>query len=544
MQSDALAFLMGNRFSFDRWLQQGIPFINKDEEAAIMAHQKQRISQGYAPVDIDESGQRLLDAELPGLYAWANNPNHPEPFYNIAVANSYQTRIFHQVVRQKLPEFCTVGHSTFIQVLRQTPQLIESRAQHQAESHRKFCSDLERYVGLRTLFEMIIEFKIPVVGHNVFVDFVNIYSKFMGTLPSSVTQAASIIHQVFPIIIDTKYVGTMNDTNNPHNTQHSGLAELLSNLKSVIYPLAVIHPDFSKYILASEFRHEAGWDACETAKLFLKQAGNFFFLDSSMPDPRQQSLHAPPSSWTADDKYNNYALENYDNNDSDSDREDNYSNKHEDVGDYSDEDSLEEFNHKSQHRLSLPSTSKPPLQFSSPGGSRRITQRKRTRDAARLLHFRPKYNGDTVVAQEIAAVAEDEDDERAVVSYMVKNMPNNTTAAAAAENGEPMEYNSSAADSVDHSWESAVATTAATADDTGAEWGAVEASAFDDPDTMMDADVTNDDAAMDTAMQEDTLAATFRPPRAVLPPFDSHAWDLMLNRLRVWGTRESMLTLA
>jgi poly(A)-specific ribonuclease len=46
------------------------------------------------------------------------------------------------------------------------------------------------------------------VGHNVFVDLVYFYKTFFGRLPDQVEEFARKIHELFPLVVDTKYLAT------------------------------------------------------------------------------------------------------------------------------------------------------------------------------------------------------------------------------------------------------------------------------------------------------------------------------------------------
>lgn len=48
------------------------------------------------------------------------------------------------------------------------------------------------------------------VGHNVFTDLVNFYNCFFGKLPDRVEDFQATIHELFPVIVDTKYMATHN----------------------------------------------------------------------------------------------------------------------------------------------------------------------------------------------------------------------------------------------------------------------------------------------------------------------------------------------
>ena len=49
------------------------------------------------------------------------------------------------------------------------------------------------------------------VGHNLFMDIMYFYHSFFGTLPDRVEDFQDTIHELFPMIIDTKYLATHND---------------------------------------------------------------------------------------------------------------------------------------------------------------------------------------------------------------------------------------------------------------------------------------------------------------------------------------------
>ena len=51
------------------------------------------------------------------------------------------------------------------------------------------------------------------VGHNVFLDLMYFYKCFFGTLPDRVEDFQRVIHELFPIVIDTKYLATHSHDN-------------------------------------------------------------------------------------------------------------------------------------------------------------------------------------------------------------------------------------------------------------------------------------------------------------------------------------------
>ncbi|KAK9367451.1 ribonuclease H-like domain-containing protein [Lipomyces kononenkoae] len=285
-QMSAAAFHLYNRFDFNKWLASGIPYMNRNEQREIEERQLRFVNQEFEDINIDQSGQKLLNSVLPALDAWANDPNPEESWFNIAVSNSYQKRILHQTIRNSYPQLYALGRRDFIQIRRKDKDGSTEHAKR-FEKYDKLMSEVNQYVGIRHIFDHISHSKVPIVGHNIFVDLIYIYAKFVGTLPSSVEEFAHQIISLFPTVIDTKYIGTLSDVDGS-DAGHSSLHDMLDNLRSVVYPIHTIHPEFTKYD-DREYVHEAGWDALQTAKLFLKQGGKYFYLDTERHFPKLQS---------------------------------------------------------------------------------------------------------------------------------------------------------------------------------------------------------------------------------------------------------------
>ncbi|KAK9343878.1 ribonuclease H-like domain-containing protein [Lipomyces starkeyi] len=285
-QMSAAAFHLRNRFDFNKWLANGVPYLSRDEQTQIEARALRFITQEFEDINVDHSGQQLLDSVLPGLDAWANDPNPETSWFNIAASNSYQKRIVHQTIRKSYPQLYGLGHRNFIQIRRKNKD-DSTEPVKGIEKFNKLIFEVNQYAGIRHIFDHISDTKIPIVGHNVFVDLINIYAKFVSSLPSSIEEFAHQISSLFPTVIDTKYFGTMSDVDDS-GAHHSSMKDMLDDLRSVIYPIYTIHPEFTKYD-NREHEHEAGWDACETAKLFLKQGGKHFYLDVERSLPTQYS---------------------------------------------------------------------------------------------------------------------------------------------------------------------------------------------------------------------------------------------------------------
>jgi hypothetical protein len=63
---------------------------------------------------------------------------------------------------------------------------------------------VDRAIGLRRVIDAIAESKVPVVGHNCFLDLAHIHAKFIGPLPMNVCDFALSLESAFGTVFDTK----------------------------------------------------------------------------------------------------------------------------------------------------------------------------------------------------------------------------------------------------------------------------------------------------------------------------------------------------
>lgn len=66
---------------------------------------------------------------------------------------------------------------------------------------------------LRNLKTGLQDKRTVLVGHNVFMDLMYFYKCFFGTLPDRVEDFQRVIHELFPLVVDTKYLATHNREN-------------------------------------------------------------------------------------------------------------------------------------------------------------------------------------------------------------------------------------------------------------------------------------------------------------------------------------------
>ena len=160
------------------------------------------------------------------------------------VLSNYHKRLVHQVVRSKYPKFVSIGRGTFVQIV---PYNKEREDKIKENRKRRRRMHIVQQTGFRWVVEALVggslatldlsvhagseggqssdkkqrllaqsnnikkklkDKQTVLVGHNLFADLVNFYRCFLGALPERVEDFQRAIHELFPLVIDTKYMAT------------------------------------------------------------------------------------------------------------------------------------------------------------------------------------------------------------------------------------------------------------------------------------------------------------------------------------------------
>ena len=133
------------------------------------------------------------------------------------------------------------------------------------------------------------------MGHNCFTDLIYLYAAFIGPLPERVEDFQKQIHEMFPVVLDTKYLFTHNCGNmNPV----SSLDSIEEELRTQVYPRIETHKAYGKYE-DDEPLHEAGYDSLLTARVMILLSAKLEAQGMYVPErvaaaPMQQSPNRPP----------------------------------------------------------------------------------------------------------------------------------------------------------------------------------------------------------------------------------------------------------
>ena len=189
-QASSVEFLSTHGFDFNTTFREGLGFTNRTEFAGMLKRKKEKEARtgylqqgvthdmrGYAALCLaavekwNKEGELLIDAQFMKRAA-------------IQYAVREVERI-HDVVCQEVK-----GEDGFVQSIR----AVSGKRPQPEQPVRGFSEVLDHIKGK------------PLIGHNMLMDTMHLYDKFINPLPPTLAYFAQAFHEEFPTVIDTKYM--------------------------------------------------------------------------------------------------------------------------------------------------------------------------------------------------------------------------------------------------------------------------------------------------------------------------------------------------
>eukprot|EP00041_Stephanoeca_diplocostata_P014478 m.263850 g.263850 ORF g.263850 m.263850 type:complete len:577 (+) comp19710_c0_seq1:215-1945(+) len=299
MSSRAMEFLRENGMDFQKWVSEGITYCNAATEEKLRA----RYLDAQEPMVADKKKKypplkltRVLDIEFVDNavadFKWwlaeiqtksdSGSPAEEKMEFAFKKCNAFLRKALHGAVDEIL-EVVSNGDACFerevragqLHIIRLSTAAKEAHmAEKVAENEEKFSSA----IGLRRLFKILAESKLALVGHNPMYDLLFIMDSFDAPLPDKLTAFKHRVHQLFPRVVDTKYLATYT-TSAPllydgpvyHDTSLEALyKDLLQQDK-----IPLIDNAYHKESDGDGQYHQAGWDAYCTGACFAALAKTY-----------------------------------------------------------------------------------------------------------------------------------------------------------------------------------------------------------------------------------------------------------------------------
>ncbi|RHZ63090.1 CAF1 family ribonuclease [Aspergillus thermomutatus] len=371
MQSGAIEFLLENKFSIDSVLKQGVQYLSREEEEQAIAkaiERRDRVAM-HTSIDVKETEHEslaFLKAVRRLVDDWLELGAIREEYLNIppptrigvsqsskslpSALNRFQKRLVHQLIEVEYPSLVTISKPDFIQIIdyneereRSVREQRMTRVQERTWKQTGFRWVAEALAGgdltnldsgyfmgimassaaveskyplkefSEKLKQRLKEHRPVLIGHNLFSDLIYFCRCFFGPLPHKVEEFQSMAHELFPVLMDTKYMATHNcGSINPR----SSLSELNDNLAKKAIPKISIHPQYSKYT-TQKIEHEAGYDSLLTAQVFIRLSAQLrdggASTESSGPVdlPQRKSTKDAQDTSNLQQTYQEVAIESY-----------------------------------------------------------------------------------------------------------------------------------------------------------------------------------------------------------------------------------------
>ncbi|XP_006617598.1 poly(A)-specific ribonuclease PARN-like isoform X1 [Apis dorsata] len=270
-QTSSISFLASQGFDFNKLFKLGIPYLTANEEEKLMKRleEKQRIR--------DEAAEILpiSDVERPQIEEICSRidefvTSETEELL-IEKCNAFIRRLVYQEVKLRWPNKLKVeskmnnfGCSLVVQRLGTK----EEEEQREIEKREREKTEIQQAVGLSILMRKIADSGKLIVGHNMLLDLCHIVHQFFGQLPESYLEFKSLVHSLFPRILDTKII--CHSQQFKENIPSSNLGILLETVSKSPFKITEVEPtDGRSYSTLSEKCHEAGYDAYITGICFI-----------------------------------------------------------------------------------------------------------------------------------------------------------------------------------------------------------------------------------------------------------------------------------
>ncbi|XP_051667048.1 poly(A)-specific ribonuclease PNLDC1 isoform X1 [Manacus candei] len=290
LSASSIQFLSHYGFDYNKFLKDGIPYMNEVQEKIFRQH---LLAGSWTFCSTSAVNRDVLRKVIDEVTCWIAVAEEEETMI-LQDLSDYHVLEVQLVLRQALQNVWTepLGNKK-VMVKKVSPhhrQLLENSSCDPCQMELILLSAR----GFTNLFQILVETKKPLVGHNMLMDLMHLHDKFYKPLPESYEEFKRNIHNLFPVIIDTKTI-TKSMKKNYLFPRVSSLSEVYAvlcssslNPKDPLWPVIALASDCSRYA-EKEYPHEAGYDAFLCGSVLLMSA--HLLLCRSTED----SLEAHPS---------------------------------------------------------------------------------------------------------------------------------------------------------------------------------------------------------------------------------------------------------
>lgn len=290
-QVTALEFLYKHNFEFNKFINEGISFLDEIDEQLLRdyVNQDNLINKLEQLSYEEEDDIKHCRSKISG---WIKK-GPKEPSFKLDTSSPILQYLIQKELRTKFKNIWTTpGFKSVdvIQVTNDMRKLLESEENNRLEN-----ALIDSYVGFSAVFRLLSSSNKPIIGHNILLDLMFMHQQFYRPLPDQYKEFKSNIHRLFPQIYDTKFLSFElkklfgRDEVNWRINSLSALYEYFTSTKGACLAFNSPKVTLNGESVDEKNYHNAVWDAYFAGHIFIKMA-HIFCIKKYGPGIEQRAV--------------------------------------------------------------------------------------------------------------------------------------------------------------------------------------------------------------------------------------------------------------
>ncbi|XP_021696424.1 poly(A)-specific ribonuclease PARN isoform X2 [Aedes aegypti] len=294
-QGESMRFLAENGFDFNKLFREGLSYCGEADEDRLRTELKERQDQRAAALEAkeEENGnndslnmvpvppeeEKLMKEISERIEEFLKSEDKD---YTITNCNGFQRKLVYQMIDSQFRKTVSTSSVTLENnhkaILVERKRTKEQELKLEEERVAQENEDLERMVGLSLVLQELSRARKLIIGHNMLLDLLFIIRQFFRPLPHCYQEFKKIVRELFPLILDTKYLCTNGELK--VHVYSSVLGHVFEAVNKAPFNIPEVTCGFEehKYSPDDMKQHDAGYDAYLTGLCFLGLA-SFFKVD-------------------------------------------------------------------------------------------------------------------------------------------------------------------------------------------------------------------------------------------------------------------------
>ncbi|XP_057295742.1 poly(A)-specific ribonuclease PNLDC1-like [Hydractinia symbiolongicarpus] len=294
-QASAIEFLTLHNFDFNKFMRDGISFINKDQEKSLRSyHQQNSIQQHISSIFVKQLDEAYITPAISKLDDFVKSGLKNDALELDFIPPGVAQYLFFKTVEKRFSNISCSLESNGVIVVKKV--LNPDQKIDFSQEYEKIIMNI---VGFSKVLQLLSQCKKPIIGHNMLSDLLLLYGKFFQNLPDSYNLFKKSINQILPCVYDTKHMAFVmrKDYKDVNFFEMTGLEELykvFSSPAAMFYKLdtpVIVHADGCNKYDCKKCAHEAGYDAFLTGYVFIRLTHLMASKNVSSTDSRPFEFH-------------------------------------------------------------------------------------------------------------------------------------------------------------------------------------------------------------------------------------------------------------